>query len=247
MSGHPRRALWLLLPTNTIALGLGLAVAQGVVALPSSPPALHAAAPTSVPSDALPLTMGVTEPERRPRPAAVRPAPVPRVAAPVPPRVPARSAAAPRHAVNRSARVRVPLRSFEQEMRRQVARIPLYQPGVARWVVVPDLAVYGVTSLRTRTIYLSPRIPRKLLYSVVAHEWGHVISTQAYGGDLHASQQAFKEWFGGGSMKVATERAADCIAVLLGASWTHYTGCRDEHWRLGALYLANGMKLPRES
>jgi hypothetical protein len=239
MAGTQRFALWLLAPVNAVALLAGLAVAHGTVPLPEQQRPLSAAAPVALPEQPLPLLGASAAVEVRPQLLPSR--------APVAKPTPLRKTAASRPAKRRTRHVSVPRLSFEKEVQRQVARIPLYRPGIARWEIVPDLAVYGVTRLRTRTVYLSPRIPRKLLYSVVAHEWGHVISTYAYGGDLRVSQLAFKDWFGGGSMGTATERAADCIAVLLGATWTHYTACHDEHWRLGALYLANGMQLPTES
>jgi hypothetical protein len=134
--------------------------------------------------------------------------------------------------------------TFEQQVRREVARLPFYRPGIARWVVSPGLSSYGLTNMETNTVYLSPRIPRRLLYAVVAHEWGHVISTHGYGGDLVAADGAMLRWFGGGSMSRAVELAADCIARVLGARWTHYTSCNDSHWRYGARYLMAGWKLP---
>jgi len=132
---------------------------------------------------------------------------------------------------------------FAHEVQRQVRRIPLYRPELVHWRIYPGLANYGVTNLVTHTVYLSPRIPRRLIYSVVAHEWGHVISTYAYNGDLSAAGRAFQHWYGG-SMETAFERAADCVAVQLGATWTHYTSCTDSHWRYGARYLAVGWQLP---
>jgi hypothetical protein len=238
MAGTQRFAFWLLAPVNALALLAGLAVAHGTVPLPESPQPLSAA-PVALPDQVVVPLLGASAAIE------VRPQVLPSRTPAVQP-TSARKAAPARPSPRRVRHAATPRLSFAKDLERQVARIPLYQPGIARWEVVPDLAVYGVTRLRTRTVYLSPRIPRTLLYSVVAHEWGHVISTYAYGGDLRVSQQAFKAWFGGGSMSTATERAADCIAVLLGATWTHYTACRDEHRRLGALYLANGMQLPRD-
>jgi hypothetical protein len=125
-----------------------------------------------------------------------------------------------------------------------VARLPFYRPGVARWVVRPGLGNYGLTDRTTRTVYLSPRIPRPLLYSVIAHEWGHVISTYGYDGDLRTADAAVMRWFGSSSATRAIELAADCVARVLGATWTHYTSCNDSHWRYGARYLMTGWKLP---
>jgi hypothetical protein len=172
----------------------------------------------------------------------VRPTALPRALAPV--RVVHRRPAPPaprrRHA-SRSRRVAQV--SFAEELQRAVARIPLYRPGLARWVVWPRLGNYAVTERRSRTVYVSPRVPRRLLYSVVVHEWGHVISTYGYG-DLRSADAAVLQWYGGGSAAAAIERAADCVARQLGATWTHYTSCADGHWRLGARYLAVGWRLP---
>lgn len=236
MAAHHRYAFWLLLPINLLALGVGLAVIQGAVPLPAPPPSSFVAAPA--PAFPLPPSAPARELHARRVAAAVLVPPVVATAPAPPPRRPARHA-------SRARRV-IPL-SFEQEVQRQVTRIPFYRPELVHWVVRPGLANYGVTNLVTHTVYLSPRIPRRLIYSVVAHEWGHVISTRAYAGDLGAAGQAYLEWFGGASITVAFERAADCVAVILGARWTHYTSCQDSRWRDGARYLAVGWVLPREA
>lgn len=227
--------LWLLLPVNAIILASGLAIAQGAIALPPPPSLLGAAAPATP-------TRSAPTPVTQPAPVAGSPGTVAARLAPRPAPAPT-STPQPAPRRRRAATPREPQPAFEQEVRRQVRRIPLYRPGVARWLVVEDLAAYGITSLRTSTVYLSPRIPRRLLYSVVAHEWGHVISTRAYNGDLVASQRAFKRWFGG-STRTALERVADCIALVLGATWTYYTSCADQRWRHGARSLAAGRPLP---
>jgi hypothetical protein len=74
------------------------------------------------------------------------------------------------------------------------------------------------------------------MYSVVAHEWGHVLSVKPYLPDAMAGVNAMNAWFGGSGLTGA-ERAADCIARLLGATWTNYTPCTDAHWRDGARKL----------
>jgi hypothetical protein len=127
-----------------------------------------------------------------------------------------------------------------------VDRIPFYQPGIARWVVRRGLPNYGLTDRSARIVYISPRVPRARLYDVVVHEWAHVVSTQGYGGNLRTADAAVLRWFGGGSTTRAIEIAADCVARVLGARWTHYTSCADTHLRYGARYLMVGWKLPEE-
>ena len=236
MASSTRHALWLLLTVTSLTLGFATAAA---IALPA--PAV--APPITAPAPASPLAP--LSPQER-----TDDAPRPRATG-VPPQVThtaiaiTRPRPAPRPKPKAVARSRhaAPV-SFELEVRRQVARIPLYQPGLARWVVKPGLRNYGLTNRQTSTVYLSPRIPRRLLYSVIVHEWGHVISTHAYG-SIRASNEAFMRWFGG-SAAIANERAADCIARLLGARWTHYTACANDHWHLGARYLAVGWQLPSQ-
>ena len=232
---HARR---LVLRATTLALTTG--IAPLALALPAPPPATVAAPAAAPVVHLLALPAAVRE-ELIPRPAAPLPVPVPTATA----LATRRPVAAPRPRPRAATRTRqhAPI-SFAQDLRRQVARLPWYQQGLAQWVVQPGLGNYAVTNRTTGTVYVSPRVPRRRLYSVVAHEWGHVISDHAYDGDLRTGDAAMLRWFGGGSTAVAIERAADCIARILGASWTHYTSCTDGHWRLGARYLAAGWKLP---
>lgn len=241
MAPAQRHALLLLLTVTTLVLGI--TVSQALVALPVTPFPTTATATGPGYGEPLLRTLAGAHDEEEPRHHAS--APTPAVAAvpaaarkPVPP---------PRERRVTATRSRhLPHLSFEEEVRRQVARIPMYRPGLVKWVVWPGLRSYGLTERYTGTVYLSPRIPRRLLYSVVVHEWGHVISTYGYGRDLRAADDAVLRWFGGGSPTVAIERAADCVARLLGARWTHYTSCANERWRLGARYLFVGWKLPTQ-
>jgi hypothetical protein len=237
MAAHGRFAHSVLAPINVIALVTGIAVANGTIPLPTQPQGVTASAYVPAPEQVLPAQR--VGPTVIPTRLTVRHAPVAK-------RTRVREGVATRPASYTAKRFRRTQLSFAAEVQRQVLRIPLYRPGLTRWVVQRDLPVYAKTRLREHTVYLSPRIPRRLIYSVVAHEWGHVISTHAYGGDLRVSQEAFRDWFGGDSLRTGIERAADCIAILLGATWVHYTPCSNERWRLGARYLAKGVRLPEQ-
>ena len=237
-----RRTRWFL---RTVAVSATLTLGAGVAQV-AHPRPVPRQALVAAPAPAPAGVLGPTPPgqdDEVPLHPKTTPPPVSRPRVVV--RRPAAKAVAPRpHRVVRAHHAAAP--TFEQQVRREVARLPFYRPGIARWVVAPGLSNYGLTNMETRTVYLSPRIPRRLLYSVVAHEWGHVISTRGYGGDLVAADAAMLRWFGGGSMSRAVELAADCIARVLGARWTHYTACNDSHSRYGARYLMVGWKLPEQ-
>jgi hypothetical protein len=229
------RARWMLLGLAALTLGVGGAgTAVTATAHRSSPARAPGPVEVARPSLAAHLDEALLHPTATPRSQA---APRPVVAARPRPH-------AARHRVTRARRVTG--RTFEEDLRRAVARIPFYRPGVARWVVQPGLASYGLTNRRTGTVYVSPRVPRRLLYSVVAHEWGHIISTHGYAG-LAAADAAVLKWFGGSSVTEAIEIAADCVARVLGATWTHYTSCADAHRRYGARYLMVGWRLPESA
>ena len=91
-------------------------------------------------------------------------------------------------------------------------------------------------------LYVSPDVPRNRLYDVAVHEWSHELSVLDYNGDVDAATQAMNSWFGGTGLTGA-ERAADCMAILQGATWTHYTTCTDSRWRAGAKLLVSGQPL----
>ena len=237
MPPEHHRTRWFLLTVAAFTLGAGLAqvaishrdLAPSVVAAPALDPVGRIAPPP-------PPQVHRGEPHPAPGGRPVTPTRV--VARPVRPA----PRSQPHHAVV-TRHATAP--SFEQAMHEAVARIPWYRPGVATWVVYPRLANYGVTDRERRVIYISPRTPRALLYSVVAHEWGHVISTTGYA-NLSAADAAVTRWFGIPSASRAIEIAADCIARDLGATWTHYTACTDRHWRYGARYLMVGWQLPEQ-
>jgi hypothetical protein len=81
--------------------------------------------------------------------------------------------------------------------------------------------------------------------SVVRHEYAHVVSMRAYGGDVAAAVAVMNRSFGGPSPRGlgGAERAADCMAKALGASWSGYTTCLSPSWRASAARLLSGRPL----
>jgi hypothetical protein len=128
------------------------------------------------------------------------------------------------------------------ELNRAIARIPNYHGTGARWVVFADDGHWGTVDWSLSAVYVSPRVPLGRLYDVVVHEWSHLLSVRPYGGDVHRALAAMNAYFGGSDLTGA-ERAADCMAVLQGAAWTHYTSCQDGRWRVGAARLLRGAVL----
>jgi hypothetical protein len=132
---------------------------------------------------------------------------------------------APRHTVSYAERVRL-----------AVSRIPGYRTGDAVWSITPSFGHWGVADIYSGVVYLSPRVPANRVYDVVAHEWSHLLSVKAYDGDVNGALDAMNGYFGGSGL-VGAERAADCMARQLGATWTHYTPCTSSTWRAGARRL----------
>jgi hypothetical protein len=123
--------------------------------------------------------------------------------------------------------------------------LPDYYAGFVHWKLSTDWKHYGTTDWATNTITISAFTPLNLLYSVVAHEWSHEV--QAY--DYHPNEvelvQQLNRHFGGpGSTgERGVEFSADCMAILQGATWTHYTACHNKTWRHDARVLLEGKKL----
>jgi hypothetical protein len=133
--------------------------------------------------------------------------------------------------------------TFRTALDLAIARIPTYRPGAARWVVSREYGQWwGTANWYTDTIYVSPDTPRARLYDVVVHEWSHELSVLDYGADVDLATAAMNAWFGGTGL-VGAERAADCMAIEQGATWTHYTTCDNAHWRAGARTLLSGERL----
>jgi hypothetical protein len=214
-----------------VAAGCALAVAGSV----SSVPAL-------TPSRVHVMVAGV---HRAPVPVPAVPVPP----APVPPARPTTSkyVATPgsRGVKVQSRRIEpkaVPAHSSWRALNRALASIPGYRSGVARWAITNRFGHWGTTDLSSGRIYISPSTPAAKLYSVAAHEYAHVLTSAAYGWHWQAMSMAMDRWYGGGPL-IARERAADCMARAMGATWTNYTACSNAHWLTGARTLLAGRRL----
>ena len=223
-----RRALVVSLALlQTATLLTGTAAALSGAGLASFEPTPSAAAPIGTLRQAAPAVVHLvsSRPVRKPAPAARRAAPVRHRRHHAVVRRTRHVVSAPRHAV-----------SYAERVREAVDRIPGYRTGDAVWTITPSYGHWGVADLFAGVVYLSPTVPSDRLYDVVAHEWSHLLSVKAYGGDVNGALSAMNTYFGGSNL-VGAERAADCMARLLGATWTHYTPCNDAHWRAGARRL----------
>jgi hypothetical protein len=123
-----------------------------------------------------------------------------------------------------------------------IADIPTYEPGATEWQVSARFDFWATADWYQNVIYVNPTVPVDRLYDVVVHEWSHLLSVQAYDGNVRRAKRAMNRWFGGHHL-VGAERAADCMARLQGATWTYYTACHKRHWRHGAHRLLNGRRL----
>ncbi|HET7529393.1 MAG TPA: hypothetical protein VFJ98_00375 [Mycobacteriales bacterium] len=123
-----------------------------------------------------------------------------------------------------------------------IARIPSYRAGTARWVVSTKYDFWGTADWYHDVLYVDPGVPADKLYDVAVHEWSHELSVLDYGGDVLAATRAMNLAFGGHGLTGA-ERAADCMAILQGATWTHYTTCTAPAWRAAAARLVAGHRL----
>jgi hypothetical protein len=128
-------------------------------------------------------------------------------------------------------------------LNRAIGRIPNYRPGVATWTVTARFGHWGTTDLSNGRVYISPSVPASRLYSVVAHEYGHALASKNWGRNWRAADVAMNRWFGA-STPTGRERAADCMALVQGATWTNYTSCTSTRWRQGARILLAGRRLP---
>lgn len=165
----------------------------------------------------------------------------------------ARVKAAKQRAARSAARARTntvaaPARTSWPALNQAIARIPGYREGIARWHVTSRYGHYGITDANqpgAANIYISPTVPASKLYSVAAHEYGHAVVIANYGtgyGPYTEYSRDMVNWFGGDRV-TGLERAADCIALRLGATWTNYTGCSDGRWQEGARILLRGGRL----
>lgn len=107
--------------------------------------------------------------------------------------------------------------------RMQALRPQVDPRGLATWVLEARGA-WGATD--GHTVYIDPNVPADKRWSVMVHEYGHVLQVRRYG-NLNATAAAMNAIVGAdASDKGPTESNADCIAELLGATWTDY-GCRE--------------------
>jgi hypothetical protein len=123
-----------------------------------------------------------------------------------------------------------------------IARIPTYRSGAARWVVSNKYDFWGTADWYHDVLYVAPGVPVAKLYDVAVHEWSHELSVLDYAGDVAGATRAMNRAFGGHGLTGA-ERAADCMAILQGARWTHYTTCTNGAWRAAAAKLVAGHRL----
>ena len=224
---HPLRALALLLAATTSALG-AVAVAGAAPTSPAPARSSSVAAHEVV----VPAPVAVASPAPKAKAKAKAKA---KVVAPAKPRVAPRRVTAVAPRPKAVAVVRTPTLTPAQLMQRAIDRLPDVRPGDVVFILKPGLDSWGLAELHG-TVWISPRVPARRMYDVVAHEWSHVLSAKAYGGDVQLAVAEMNRYFGGTGITGA-ERAADCMARLLGATWTHYTSCSDSRWRAGAKRL----------
>ena len=227
----------------TVALGVGVAVAHErsapaqamtvLAAVPASPPAVVPERPTPRP------TPSATRRAVVKKALVVRTRPAPTPTATRAPRPAATKAPAP---APTTAATTTPHLTAQQRLMAMVAGIPGYHAGDALWSYKPGLDSWGVAVMGGGTVYLSPSVPADKLYSVVRHEWSHILSARDYGNDVALAKAEMNRWFGGTGLTGA-ERAADCMARVLGATYTLYTQCTNATWQAGARRLVAGQRL----
>lgn len=123
-----------------------------------------------------------------------------------------------------------------------IHRLPTYHPRWARWVVGGPSSWWSTTDWYARVIYIHRSVPTDRLYSVAAHEWGHILEARAYDGNIVRMVRRLHRYYGGSGL-MGAEYAADCMAKVQGATWTHYTSCTRHSWRHGARRLLRGRPL----
>lgn len=130
-------------------------------------------------------------------------------------------------------------------LRSALQRLPNYFPGIVHWKLSASTKHYGTTNWDTNTITISAFTPLNLLYSVIAHEWSHEIQAFVYRRQFWRVVTVMNKHFGGPgtSGQRGVEYAADCMAILQGATWTDYTSCHDPKWRHEAKRLLHGHPL----
>ncbi len=102
--------------------------------------------------------------------------------------------------------------------------VPQVDPDrTANWVFARN-GGWGASDGHTN--YIDPNVPPDKRFSVMVHEYSHVLQVRVYG-SLTKSIAALSAMTGAGPADVtANESTADCMALMLGASWVNY-GCRN--------------------
>ena len=221
-------------PSPTVrveALVLDTAPASGVTA-PGGPAA------SGLPTKPLPR---VTTRTSRSSAAGLR-APLERVTAAKPTAsTPPKATKATRARSSASPASRRPASGHSTSLSQAVSRIPGYGAHrPTRWVLTSKYGHWGATDLSSGTVYVSPSVPASRLDDVVRHEWAHVLTIRVYG-SASATVAGLDAYFGGSGITGA-ERAADCMARQLGATWTNYTSCSSPSWQRGAARLLQGRR-----
>jgi hypothetical protein len=222
----------LALQVGTAVAGAAITVTSPATAGPATSAAPHVTMTvTNVRPVARALKATQVTPVRRAAPVKAHRAP--RV--PARPRVQSASASRPRPQVR-------PALTMQQRLAQAIARIPGYRTAEVAWQLQANDGHWGTADWYHDVIWISPRVPANRLYDVVVHEWSHVKSVQDYGGNVDVAVGEMNRYFGGSGLTGA-ERAADCMARVAGAHWTHYTPCNNSSWRAGAARLLAGGKL----
>jgi hypothetical protein len=115
------------------------------------------------------------------------------------------------------------------------ALIPEVDPnGEANWVFERK-GGWGASDGHTN--FIDPNVPSDKRFSVMVHELSHVKQVEVYG-SLTKSVAAMSAITGAGASNVAAnEKTADCMALMLGATWINY-GCPDSLSGAAAAILA---------
>jgi uncharacterized protein YraI len=113
--------------------------------------------------------------------------------------------------------------------------IPQVDPaGIATWVFERN-GSWGASD--GYSVWIDPDLPSDKRFSVMVHEYSHVLQVRVYG-SLDGSVAGLSALIGRGSADVsANESTADCMALMLGATWVNY-GCRDSLQAAASAILA---------
>jgi len=113
--------------------------------------------------------------------------------------------------------------------------IPQVDPaGMATWVFERN-GSWGASD--GYTVWIDPDLPSDKRFSVMVHEFSHVLQVRVYG-SLDGSVAGLSALVGGGGTDAtANESTADCMALMLGATWINY-GCPDSLQAAASALLA---------